>query len=55
MISYYMREKLGRKLEAFTTSGLRIAGLTAHHRDFDKPDSHSGTDVTVSTEPLLQQ
>jgi hypothetical protein len=42
-----MREKLGRKLEAFTTYSLNEYGLYARHRDFNKPDSHSGTDVTV--------
>lgn len=48
MLSYYMREKLGRKLEAFTTAALNNIGLTAQHRDFDLPDSHSGTDVWVT-------
>src|SRR5208283_6040242 len=46
--SYYYRAKLGRKGEAWLTIALHSIGLTAKHRDFDKPDSHSGTDVTVT-------
>lgn len=45
--SYYYRAKLGRKGEAWVTSALHSIGLTAKHRDFDLPDSHSGTDVTT--------
>ena len=44
-----MREKLGRRLECYTTSALNNNGLKAHHRDFTKADSHSGTDVTTES------
>jgi hypothetical protein len=46
--SYYYRAKVGRKGEGWVTCASNEAGLTAKHRNWNRPDSHSGTDVTAT-------
>jgi hypothetical protein len=46
--SYYYRAKKGRKGEGWGTCASNEAGINAKHRNWNRPDSHSGTDVNLN-------
>ena len=46
--TYYYRQTVAKKGEGWVTYACNKVGVEAKHRDWNRPDSHSGTDVTAT-------